>query len=147
MILKNVTNDNKTIYTIRWKTYPVRRENRTNHEQNHLKQQTVQLTTRYVTYRIVILNPNIFLRVPSIMIFAEGLFHETTFHDMKRVDTGAEINVIKERNLHPNIKINTNNIITIARISEAKIKMIGLVTINYCEHKIQLYVVKITLIA
>jgi len=70
------------------------------------------------------------------MIFAEGLSHKITF----LVDTSAEINVIKKRNLHPNIKINTDNII--AGITEGKIEIIGSTTINYCKHEIQLHFVK-----
>jgi len=38
------------------------------------------------------------------------------------------------------LKINTDNII--AGITEGKIEIIGSTTINYCEHEIQLHIVK-----
>jgi len=70
------------------------------------------------------------------MIFAEGLSYETMFL------VGIEINIIKKRNLHSNIKINTNNIICIAEITEGKIKRISSTVINYYKHEIQLHVIK-----
>jgi len=53
------------------------------------------------------------------------------------VNTSADINIIGKRNLYSKIKLDINSIITIVGITEGKIKMIGSIVINYCEHEIQ----------
>jgi len=70
------------------------------------------------------------------MIFAKELSLSRSLKITFLVDTGAEINAIKKRYLYPNIRINTDDIITIIGITERKIETISSITIIYCEYEI-----------
>jgi len=70
------------------------------------------------------------------MIFAKELCISRSLKITFLVDTDAEINVIKKRYLHPNIRINTDDIITITGITERKIETISSITIIYCKYEI-----------
>lgn len=57
------------------------------------------------------------------------------------VDTGAAPNILKQRSLHPENVINSQDILTLSGISKHNIPTLGSVTINYMEHAVTLHIV------
>jgi len=87
--------------------------------------------------RIAVLNPTEFSHAPTVTISAVGLLQETNF----MIDTGAAPNVIKERSIHPDVKIRHDDPLFLSGITSGHVETLGSVELIIMDHPVTLYVV------
>jgi len=83
------------------------------------------------------MNPKQFSASPIITIFVEGLLPEHVF----MIDTGAEPNLIKARNVYPDTQILREDKLHIVGVIDGFVELLGSVQISLMGHSLRMDIV------